>query len=209
MTNLIERFIDKEFKLLKDLISNKGTIQDNNISVETYHFLYLTGLAFIFRRQNKFYIAMTDDVYNTIKEINLNKIQKIVDENTKVYHLTRSMVELYGAFSYSYLNSCYSLYYGKGKELETSYNALLFCERIDNIDTFNTENNMYFAHKIFRHKDLDNLLDSIISRQEIIRRKPIKPEELLKYSDYDYYEKTEAKNKFKKYLIRTIYPQAL
>lgn len=200
LTNLIERFIDKEFKLLKKLMSNKGTIQDNNISVETYHFLYLTGLIFIFRRQNKFYISMTKDVYNTIKKINLNKIQRIVEENTKVYYLTRAMVELYGAFSRDCLDCCYSLYYGNGKEIKAPNNTLLFCERIDNIDVFYTKNNMYFAHKILQHKDLDNLLDNIISRQENIKRKPIELEELLKYSDYNYYEEAEAKNKFKKYL---------
>lgn len=206
LTDLIERFIDKEFNLLKDLMYNKGTIQDNNISMEVYHFLYMTGLVFLFRRENKFYISMTDDVYSVIKKIDLRKIQKIVDENTKVYNLVRSMVELYGVFSYSYLDYYYSLYYGNGEELDAPNNALLFCERADNIDIIHTEHNMYFVHKILQHRDLEPLLDEIVSRQETIKRKPIKLEELIKYSDYNYYEQTESKSKFKKYLKKKNIP---
>ena len=206
LIDLIERFIDKEFNLLKKLMSNKGTIQDNNISMEVYHFLYMTGLVFLFRRENKFYISMTDDVYSVIKKIDLSKIQKIADENTKVYSLVRSMVELYGVFSYSYLDYYYSLYYGNGEELDAPNNALLFCERADNIDIIHTQNDMYFVHRILQHRDLEQLLDEIISRQETINRKPIKLEELLKYSDYNYYEETESKNKFKKYLKKRNIP---
>lgn len=200
LTNLIERFIDREFNLLKNLISNKGTIQDNNISMEVYHFLYIVGLVFLFRSENKFYISMTDDVYDIIKEIDLKRIQKIADENTKVYNLVRSMVELYGVFSYSHLDYYYSLYYGNGEDLDAPNNALLFCERADNIDIIYVDNNMYFIHKILQHRDLESILFDIISRQESIRRKPVKLEELLKYSNYYYYEENKYKIKFKKYL---------
>ena len=200
LTDLIERFIDKEFCLLKSLMSNKGTIQDNNISMEVYHFLYMTGLVFLFRRENKFYISMTDDVYNVIRKIDLNSIKQIVDENTKVYNLVRSMVELYGVVSLNNLYLYYSLYYGNGEELDVPNNALLFCDRVDNIDIIYIDHNMYFVHRILQHQDLEHILDEVVLRQESIKRKPIKLKELLKYSDYSYYEETEAKNKFKKYL---------
>ena len=200
LTDVIGRFIDKEFNLLKVLMAGKGTIQDNNMSVEVYNFLYLIGMVFLFKRNNKFYISMTDDVYNVIKKIDLDKFNKIIDENTKVYNLVRSMVELYGVVSYSEIDYYYSLYYGNGKELEAPTNALLFCERLDNISIIHTEHNMYFVHKILHNKDLEPILDEILSRQENIDRKPIKLKELLKYSDYDYYEETESKNNFKKFL---------
>ena len=200
LIDVIERFIDKEFNLLNDLMNNKGTLQDNNISMEIYHFLYMAGMVFLFKRDNKFYISMTDDVYNIIKKIDLNSIQKIVDENTKVYNLVRSMVELYGVVSYGELGYYYSLYYGNGEELDFPNNALLFCERADNIDIIYTEHNMYFIHRILQHRDLEPVLDDIISRQMNIKKKNIKLDELLKYSDYRYYEETESKNKFKKFL---------
>lgn len=39
------RFVDKEFNLLKELMNNKGTIQNNKISMEQYHFLYMLGIV--------------------------------------------------------------------------------------------------------------------------------------------------------------------
>ena len=200
ITDVIERLIDKEFSLLKRLMTNKGTIQDNNISPEDYYFLYATGIVFLFRRGNKFYISITDDVYNTIKKINLNKLQKIIDENTKVYSLVRSMVELYGIVSSSELDYYYSMYYGNGKELEAPSNSLIFCERLDNIGKIHKENNLYYVNKIFERKELELILNDIIERQSYIKKKTIKLNELLKYYNYDYYEKTESKNNFKKYL---------
>ena len=200
LTDVIERFIDKEFNLLKDLINNKGTIQDNNISMEIYHFLYMAGMVFLFKRDNKFYISMPDDVYNIIKKIDLKQVQKIVDENTKVYNLVRSMVELYGVVPYGEIGYYYNLYYSNGEEIDFSNNALLFCDRADNIDIIHTDNNMYFIHKVLQLRDLEYVLDDIISRQMNIKKKSIKLDELLKYSDYKYYEETESKNKFKKYL---------
>ncbi len=200
LTDLIERLIDKEFNLLKRIISNKGTIQDNNINIEEYHFLYMIGIVFLFRIGNKFYISMTDDIYNVIKKIELNKFQEIVDENSKIYYLARSMVELYGVVSYNDLNYYYSLYYNKDKKVNVQDNTLFFCERADNIDRIDTDENVYFVHKLLNHDDLESLLDNIVSRQKNIKKKPIKLEKLLKYSNYDYYEETESKNKFKKYL---------
>ena len=206
LTNLIVRFIDKEFNLLKDLIKNKGTIQDNNIDVAVYHFLYVTGLVFIFRRENKFYISMTDDVYNVIKRIDLKPIQKIVDENTKVYNLVKSMVELYGVVSADNLDNCYSLYYGNGSKLELPSNALFFCDRVDNIEIIHRGHNTYFIHQILKQEFLKPVLDDIILRQKEIKRKPIKLEDLLKYANYDYYEENIAKNKFKEYLRKQDVP---
>lgn len=199
--DLIERFIDKEFNLLCDLINNGGTIQDNNISIESYHFLYMAGLVFLFRRQNKFYVSMTDDIYNIIKEFNLNEIKETIEENNKVYYMVRSMVELYGVLPLSCLDYYYNLYYSsKDNNIDVSLNSLLFCERIDNIEIIHSENEMYFVNKILNLKNTEEILDDIISRQVSIKRKKFKLDELLKYSDYKYYEQTESKNKFKKYL---------
>ena len=47
LSEVIERFIDKEFNLLRKLKSNNGTIQDNTISIEEYHFLYMLGIVFL------------------------------------------------------------------------------------------------------------------------------------------------------------------
>lgn len=200
LAEVIERFIDKEFILLKELLDNKGTIQNNKISVEQYHFLYMLGIVFLFRRDDKFYVSMTDAVYNTIKKMDLKKFEKIVDENTRAYNLIKAMVELYGVVSYGEIDYYYSLYYGDGKELDIPSNALYFSDRLDNIVQIHTEHNLYFVNYILDNEKFESILDDIINRQRKIKRKPIKIGDLLKYLDNNYYEDNDSKRKFKKYL---------
>lgn len=200
LSEVVERFIDKEFNLLKKLMKNKGTIQDNYISVENYHFLYMLGIVFIFRRNNKFYISITDDVYNVFKKIDLKKFDKIIDENTKVYNLLKSMVELYGVVSYGDLMDSYCYYYAKDDFVDVPTNALYFCERLDNISHIHTDDNSYFVNSILTHNKFERILDDIVSRQVEIKRKPIKLNELLKYNNTFYYEETTSRKNFKQYL---------
>lgn len=200
LSEVIERFMDKEFDLLKKLMKNKGTIQDNYISVENYHFLYMLGIVFIFRRNNKFYISIPDDVYNVLKKIELKKYDKIIDENTKVYNLLKSMVELYGVVSYGDLVASYCYYYGKDDFMDAPINALYFCERIDNISHIHTDDNSYFVSRILTHNKFEPILDDIVNRQLEIKRKPIKLNKLLKYNNNYYYEETTSRKDFKQYL---------
>ena len=200
LSEVIERFIDKEFNLLKALMNNKGTIQNNKISIEEYHFLYMLGIIFLFRKDNKFYISMPDDIYNVIKKMNLSKFEKIVEENTRVYNLVRAMIELYGVVSYEEMDYYYSLYYGNGEKLDIPNNTLYFCDRCDNIVQIHTEHNLYFVNSILDNEKFEPILDDIVSRQMDIKRKPIKIDDLLKYLDNNYYEDNDSKRKFKNYL---------
>ena len=200
LSEVIERFIDKEFNLLKELMTNKGTIQNNKISMEEYHFLHMLGIIFLFRRDNKFYISITDDVYNIIKKMDLSKFEKIIDENTKAYNLIKAMIELYGVVSYGEMDYYYSLYYGNGQDLDIPNNALYFCDRCDNIVQIHTEHNLYFVNSILDNEKFESILDDIVSRQIEIKRKPIKIDALLKYLDNNYYEDNDSKRNFKKYL---------
>lgn len=200
LSEVIERFIDKEFDLLKDLMNNKGTIQDNKISIEQYYFLYMTGIVFLFRRDNEFYISMSDDVYNVIKKIDLSKFEKIICENTRAYKLIRAMVELYGVVSYGDMDYYYSLYYGNGEDIDTPNNALYFCDRLDNIVQVYKDHNLYFINSILDNQELETIVDDIVSRQLKIKRKPMEIGDLLKYLDNNYYEDNDSKRNFKKYL---------
>lgn len=200
LSEAIESFVAKEFNLLKELMTNKGTIQNNKVSMKEYHLLYMLGIVFLFKQNNQFYISMTDDVYNTIKKIDLNNFDKIIEENTRFYNLVKSMVELYGVVSYGELDCYYTLYYGNGEDLDIPNNALLFCDRCDNIEKIHTEHNLYFVNSILYNSKLESILDDIVNRQKEIKRKPIKIEELFKYLDCNYYEENISKVKFKKYL---------
>lgn len=200
LSEVIERFVNKEFNLLKELIANDGTIQNNKISMEQYHFLYALGIVFLFRRDDKFYISMTDDVYNVIKKIDLNKFDKIIDENTKAYNLIKAMVELYGVVSSGEVDYYYSLYYGNGEIIDTPSNVSIFCERCDNIREIHREHYFYFVNSILYNEKLEPIFNDIINRQKKIKSKPIKIDELLKYLDNNYYEDNDSKIKFKNYL---------
>ena len=143
---------------------------------------------------------MSDDVYNTIKKIDLKKFEKIIDENTKVYNLIKAMIELYGVVSCGEMEDYYSLYYGNGENLDIPNNALYFCERCDNIVQIRTDHNLYFVNSILYNEKLEPILDDIVNRQIEIKRKSIKIDELLKYLDSNYYEDNDSKRVFKKYL---------
>ena len=73
---VLEKLIDKEFDLLKDIMKNKGTIKQNGIKSEAFHFLHSAGFIFLFRKNNKYFISMPDDIYNIIAKINLDSFQK-------------------------------------------------------------------------------------------------------------------------------------
>jgi hypothetical protein len=200
LAEIMERFIDKEYNLLQELMKNKGTIQNNNISIEEYGFLNALGIILLFQRNNNIYISITDDIYNVLKEMNLNSFKETIEKNTKVYNLTRSMVELYGVVSYQELVLAYNQYYGHNKDFDIPTDALIFSARLDNISIFDTQDNLYFVNKILDNKELETILDSIKENREKIKRKPIELDELLKHGNYDYYEDNSSIKKFKKYL---------
>lgn len=143
---------------------------------------------------------MTDDVYNVLKNTNLNKFNKNIEDNTKAYNLAKAMIELYGVVSHTELDYYYSLYYGNSKDLDIPNYSLYFCDRFDNIEQIHTEHNLYFINSILTNDNLESILDDIIEKHNVVKRKQIKSDELLKYLDNNYYEDNESKRKFKKYL---------
>lgn len=200
LSEVFARLIDTEFNLLKRLMKNQGTLQDNNINIQDYHFLYMVGIVFLFKRNNKFYISITNDVYNTIKKIDLSKFDKAIEANMKSYNLVKAMVELYGVVSGNDYIDAYNKYYGYTDYFDIPRETLYFCERVDHIYQVYIENELYFIDSILVHKEYEPILDEIIQRQYEISKKPISLNELLKYTDYNYYEENESIKKFKKYL---------
>lgn len=200
LSEVFARLIDTEFNLLKRLMKNQGTLQDNNINIQDYHFLYMVGIVFLFKRNNKFYISITNDVYNTIKKIDLFKFDKAIETNTKSYNLVKAMVELYGVVSENDYIDAYNKYYGYIDYFDIPRETLYFCERVDHIYQVYIENELYFIDSILSHKEYEPILEEIIQRQYEISKKPISLNELLKYTDYNYYEENESIKKFKKYL---------
>lgn len=192
LSEVFARLIDTEFNLLKRLMKNQGTLQDNNINIQDYHFLYMVGIVFLFKRNNKFYISITNDVYNTIKKIDLSKFDKAIEANTKSYNLVKAMVELYGVVSGNDYIDAYNKYYGYTDYFDIPRETLYFCERVDHIYQVYIENELYFIDSILVHKEYEPILDEIIQRQYEISKKPISLNELLKYTDYNYMKKMKV-----------------
>ena len=110
------------------------------------------------------------------------------------------MVELYGVVSEDDYIDAYNKYYGYTDYFDIPRETLYLCERVDHIYQVYIENELYFIDSILVRKEYEPILDEIIQRQYEISKKPISLNELLKYTDYNYYEENESIKKFKKYL---------
>ena len=200
LIKVIERFIDSEFDLFKKLLKNKGIIQDNFVSINTYHYLYILGLVFLFKRENKFYISMTEDVFKIASNLDLDKFEPIIKDNSTTYWLLYSMINLYGVVSMDDLIDTYNQYYSKNEYSDIPLNALYVTERMDSILHIYTEDNSYFIKDILNIDQFEETFLDIINRQKQIDRKKIELKKLLQYKDISYYESTASIEKFKKYL---------
>ncbi len=200
LTDLIGRFTTKEFDLLKLLMKNCGRVEVDG-DREEQNFLCESGLGLLLKEVDgdRYYFCIFKASYDVIKKIDLESLQKKVEDNTKLYDLVRAMVELYGVVSKEDVEYCYNFYYGNGNNLDVPFDFLLPHNRDDNICILSKKDNLYFIHKDLNEESLD-IINNIIEKHEYINRKPIKLKDLLKYSNDDYYERTEAKNKLKKYL---------
>ena len=197
---IIHELIDEEYELLNLLMKNKGTLQNNNIKDEAYHYLYMTGIVFLFRRENKFYISITDDVYKVIEQIDLSKFKTSTEKNTKAYNLLKAMVELYGVVSEDDYIQTYNEYYDYVDYQDIPWETLRYCPRPDHINLiFNEEDDCYISD-LFEKLDTEENIDVIIQRQKEVKRKPISLKELLKYADYTYYEPNDDITSYKNFL---------
>lgn len=197
---IIHELIDEEYELLNLLMKNKGTLQNNNIKDEAYHYLYMTGIVFLFRRENKFYISMTDDVYKVIEQIDLSKFKTSTEKNTKAYNLLKAMVELYGVVSEDDYIQTYNKYYDYVDYQDIPWDTLRYCPRPNHINLIFNEEDDYYISNLFEKLDMEENIDVIIQRQKEVERKSITLKELLKYADYTYYEPNEDITSYKKFL---------
>lgn len=181
-------------------MKNKGTLQNNNIKDEAYHYLYMTGIVFLFRRENKFYISMTDDVYKVIEQIDLSKFKTSTEKNTKAYNLLKAMVELYGVVSEDDYIQTYNKYYDYVDYQDIPWDTLRYCPRPNHINLIFNEEDDYYISNLFEKLDMEENIDVIIQRQKEVERKSITLKELLKYADYTYYEPNEDITSYKKFL---------
>ena len=194
---LISQLVDNELKLLQRIVLNNGVLQDNGVSIEDYHILYMFGIVFLFRRGNKFYISMPTDVYEVMKDINIDDFIGDVKENTKIYEMYLAMIRLSGVITIDDLINAYNFYYGEVDRSRVT--MLLSWERLDSFGTL-IDGKMYYVANILHDEDFWDIRDEIIERQKEISCKRLSLEELLKYRDFDYFDENIIPDEFIKYL---------
>ena len=194
---LISQLVDNELKLLQRIVLNNGVLQDNGVSIEDYHILYMFGIVFLFRRGNKFYISMPTDVYEVMKDINIDDFIGDVKENTKIYEMYLAMIRLYGVITIDDLINAYNFYYGEVDRSRVT--MLLSWHRIDRHMVI-IDNGRYYVTNILEDDEFGDVRDKIIERQKEIPCKRLSLEELLKYSDFDYFDDNIVPDDFRKYL---------
>lgn len=202
LSMVIPRMIDKEFILLKRIIKNKGTIKDNTICEEDYYYLYTLGIITIYKKDNNQHISIADYIYNVIKNINLDKFDTIIEENSNVYYLLKAMLELYGVVSLEDLEEIYNKYYNINDKYnwDIPMNPFYFTSRLDRIESIKLKDRIYYVNKILTTEYFEDILSNIINSHNKINRKDLSKQELLKYSDYSYYKETNSIKEFKHYL---------
>ncbi len=194
---IVKRLFNIEYSFLRKLMNNNGTIVTSNISRKEYSILENMGILYIYRKDNKFYISLRKEVYALFKNIDINSYKKLVDSNTKMYELLKAMTELYGVVHIDDLYVMYDRYYGDASD---AMDAMLFDAREYVISYVYIDEDLHFINSMLCDDYFEDLVCKIASRQNEIKRKPIKLEELLKYSQDDYYEEDSYRLELKKYL---------
>lgn len=199
---VISRMIDKEFNLLKRIIENKGIIEDNSITEEDYYYLISLKIITTYEENNNQYITIPKEIYNIIKNINLDNFNIIIKENTDIYYLLKALLEVYGVVSIEDLKDIYNNYYNPKEEynLDITNNSFIFTNRIDRITQINLNKRNYYVNKILTTEYFEDILNNIINNHNKINRKLLIKEELLNYSNYSYYKETNTIKEFKHYL---------
>lgn len=186
LSNLIKALLPDEIKVLKQVIKEKGhmVVKEKDL----LDFSYLTSLFLIdtVKDNNNLIIYMTDDVYNIIKKLDINKLDNS-KSNLKVKNLLYAMVNYYGVVSLDDLEKKYQEYYQEKLEIN---NALFTLEyRSENVSYY-VKDEEFFINSGFYNFD-ESFVELVIKRQKEFARPNIELNELLNYADFNYIEKNE------------------
>lgn len=195
LSNLLMSFLPDEIEIIKKVIKANGhmIIKEKDL----LDFSYLTSLFIIDTIKNKdeLIIYMTDDVYNIIKKLDINKLDnsKI---NLRVMNLLFAMVNYYGVVSLDDLAKTYEDYYKEKLEINDALFSLEY--RSENISYYNKDEE-YFINSGFYEFD-ESFVELVIKRQKEFERPKIELEELLKYTDFYYIDKNEPTLEYYEFL---------
>lgn len=207
--NTVNRFfnalIEEEYKELTRIIQNNGCIQDDYIEHTTYCYLRYFGIVYTLNCKNKLYVVIPDEIMEIIKNINIEKYYKKVDENSKMVKMAYAMLNLYGVVPLTAFLDNYHKFYSKKRIEKTDLDCIFLAERINSIRGIETERNIYMVKNEFLAEEDDiAIVNKTIQRLEdnlfAFDFKEIELDDLLKYYEMFYYKETDATIVFKEYL---------
>lgn len=203
---VIQKFLDSlikdEYDVLIKIIENNGCIQDDYIEFNFYHYLKAFGIVYTFNYQDKFYLVIPDEIMNELKDIDICSYSTNIDNNTNLFKLAYSMVNLYGAVPLNLLRDYYIKHYSV---FNPNLNCLLSNAKPRKMKTIETEKNIYFV----KDDDLGDLNEITLTNKTLLMLddniydfdyKDIEIDNLLKYYNMFYYEDTDSVISFKKFL---------
>lgn len=204
LNNIISNFIQKEFDELKELIRNNGDITNSYIKIYDYCFLERNGITYKINYNDELHIIIPKEILDVLNNMNINENYKQVRDNSKVFDLLNSCINLYGAIEKdTFFELCYK-YYGIVED-DINFKSLFLNHINFNFKLSSINNSEYYFLK------KDDLLDEELENIKLLTRltdilfnfdyKEIQLDELLKYNDLFYTESTKSTEEFIDYFV--------
>lgn len=203
--SFLKNLIKDEYNVLVELVNNNGLLQDNYAEFKNYEYMFSYGIAYSLNYENKVYIVIPDEVVDIIKHIDIYSYEDKVLNNNNIYELAHSMVNLYGAVPFDHFLNSLRKYYGYNDFKNLNMDCIFIPARRKSITNVSTEKNLYIINPIYLDEETSKtIIFRVISliEDDLFEYdfKEISLDELLKYKDLYYYEKTDSVLNFTKYL---------
>lgn len=201
---IILNLLNNEYEQLIKIIDNSGIIQDDYVKVGCLELLKNFGIVYIINQDNQIYVVVPDEIINIIKSINLEECRNQIQKNTRLVDLVYAMINLYGAIRFDeYIDCCLDYFHYESPE-EINILSVFNGGRMNPPTLFDVDGITYVTKEEFLDYDFYSLIESKIYHADLyeIRRKDIDLADLLKYSDFYYFEPSDETEKLKKYLVR-------
>lgn len=201
----LKNMLENEYDVLIELLNNNGLSQDNYVKFSKYDYLFNYGIAYPLNYENKVYIVISNEVLDILNDIDIYSYKSKILENNRLYDLANSMINLYGVVPFDLFLDYLKKYYGYKDLNKIDLDCLYLTYRKNCIVNFSTQKNIYFTNPIYLDEESDKtIIYRVISliEDDLFKFdfKNINLDDLLKYKDMYYYEKTDSVEKFIKYL---------
>jgi len=194
------KMLDREYTFIKRMLNYHGALKESESDVRSYYSFLSLGAVYYAEHDGEKYIVMPEEIYQNFKKTKLEKMEDTIENNSRIYNLLVSMVELYGVVSIYDLIDNYNRFYKTMEEYVDNLNMEFFftIKRVNNIRPKVIENQQYFLHKnIVGNK---GLLNNIMMVKRNHSPAILEKRELLKYRHKDYYDNNDEIKDLKKFL---------